>query len=83
MFYFQTQGLRTSSTKFLFAKCAIDLDKDFEAENVLQGRSIDPRREVRFLISIMFALASSIRPETSISGFTSLFNLSLSFALFF
>ncbi|XP_023328144.1 cell division cycle protein 27 homolog isoform X5 [Eurytemora carolleeae] len=41
----QAQGLRTSSTKYLFAKCAVDLEKDFEAENILNG-NLDPRREL-------------------------------------
>lgn len=42
----QTQGLRSSATKYLFARCAVDLDKDFEAENVLNGSFIDPRKEL-------------------------------------
>ena len=40
--------MRTSSTKYLFAKCAVDLEKDFEAETVLNGSLGDPRIEVTF-----------------------------------
>jgi len=42
----KTHGLRTSSTKYLFAKCAVELEKDFEAESVLNGNLIDPRKEL-------------------------------------
>jgi len=42
----QTQGVHSSASKFLYAKCAIELEKDFEAENILNGNSLDPRRDV-------------------------------------
>ena len=41
-----TEGATTPSTKFLLAKCASDLKRDAEAESILRGQHVDPRKEV-------------------------------------
>ena len=41
-----TEGATTHSTKFLLAKCASDLKRDAEAESILRGQHVDPRKEV-------------------------------------
>jgi len=41
-----TEGANTPSTRFLLAKCASDLRKDAEAESILRGQHVDPRKEV-------------------------------------
>jgi len=42
----KTNGARTSSTKYLLAKCAVDLKKDFEAESILLGTILDHNQEI-------------------------------------
>jgi hypothetical protein len=44
--FLQAGGLHTPQNRFLFARCAVDLMKDFEAEAVIQGSGVDPRKEV-------------------------------------
>ena len=41
-----TEGATTPSTKFLLAKCSADLKRDSEAESILRGQHVDPRKEV-------------------------------------
>jgi len=46
------EGANTPSTRFLLAKCAADLSKDAEAESILRGQSVDPRKEVNLEESV-------------------------------
>ena len=39
--------MTTASARFLLAKCCADLKKDAEAESVLRGQLVDPRKEVQ------------------------------------
>ncbi|TRY61025.1 hypothetical protein TCAL_09134 [Tigriopus californicus] len=41
-----TNGVKKSENRFLLAKCAWDLKKLSEAESVLQGDALDPRKEL-------------------------------------
>ena len=41
------EGANTPSSKFLLAKCCTDLKRDKEAESVLRGPFVDPRKELQ------------------------------------
>ena len=41
------EGVNTPSARFLLAKCCADLKRDAEAESVLRGPLVDPRKDVQ------------------------------------
>lgn len=41
-----SEGANSPSSKFLLAKCSTELKRDAEAEAIIRGQSVDPRKEI-------------------------------------